>query len=224
MVKSIRQWSLIIATGAIGFAVGIALFAVLGVDGILRILNALPAVAVAFIFSFMLALGALAISALIAVAREHRNNWAAGIAVDNMTQGLSMFDSAARLVFYNTRYIEMSKLSRQDFWKGVPLREILSRRAKAGTFSGDPDQYIADCLKKAAGGRSEAKTVELKDGRTIGLVFCPVAGGGWVSTLPMLPSSVWRRGSAICCGNARNAVAPSTRQSPHSAPALRTCS
>jgi methyl-accepting chemotaxis protein len=64
----------------------------------------------------------------------------------------------------------------------MPLREILIRRAGAGTFSGDPDQYVADCLKQVAEGRTEAKTVELKDGRTVALVFRPLATGGWVST------------------------------------------
>jgi PAS domain-containing protein len=99
-----------------------------------------------------------------------------------MTQGLSMFDGAARLVLCNTRYIEMSKLPHEDFRNGMPLREILVRRAKAGTFSGDADQYIAGCLKQAAEGRADARTVELKDGRTISLVFRPLASGGWVST------------------------------------------
>jgi uncharacterized protein YoxC len=79
-------------------------------------------------------------------------------------------------------YIEMSQLPREHFQSGMPLREILIRRAGAGTFSGDPDQYVADCLKQVAEGRTEAKTVELKDGRTVALVFRPLATGGWVST------------------------------------------
>ena len=64
----------------------------------------------------------------------------------------------------------------------LSLRKPLNRRAKAGTFASDPDQYVADCLKQAAEGRTEAKTMELMDGRTISRVFRPVAGGGWVST------------------------------------------
>jgi methyl-accepting chemotaxis protein len=93
-----------------------------------------------------------------------------------------MFDSAARLVLCNERYIEMSQLPREHFQSGMPLREILIRPAGAGTFSGDPDQYVADCLKQVTEGRTEAKTVELKDGRTVALVFRPLATGGWVST------------------------------------------
>ena len=61
--------------------------------------------------SALLALAGLAIGALIAVAQERWRNRLARIALNNMTQGLSMFDGAARLVLCNTRYIEMSQLA-----------------------------------------------------------------------------------------------------------------
>jgi methyl-accepting chemotaxis protein len=182
LVKTIRQWGLVISMGAIGFAMGIAGFTLLGLDGIFRILNDVPAAAAGVALSAMLALAALSIGALIAVVQERRNNWLARVALNNMTQGLSMFDGAARLVLCNVRYIEMSRLSREHFRRGVPLREILIHRAQAGTFTGDPDQYVADCLKQAAEGRADERTVELKDGRTISLVFRPLLSGGWVST------------------------------------------
>jgi apolipoprotein N-acyltransferase len=92
-----RQWGVIVAAGAIGFAIGVAGFVWLGVDGIVRILNDLPAIAVAAGVSVLLALAALAFAALFAVSRERRNGRAAMVAIDNMTQGLSMFDGAARL-------------------------------------------------------------------------------------------------------------------------------
>ena len=46
LAKPVRRWGVIAATGAIGFAIGIAGFARLGLDGICRILNDLPAAAV----------------------------------------------------------------------------------------------------------------------------------------------------------------------------------
>ena len=76
-----------------------------------------------------------------------------------MIHGLSMFDSGARLaVLCNKRYVEMSQLPPEIFWKGTPLRDILVRRARAGTFAGDPDQYVADVLKQTAEGRLLAQT------------------------------------------------------------------
>jgi len=182
LAKTIRQWGPLIAAGGIGLAVGIGGFALLGLDGIFRALSAAPPVVAGAVVSGLLALAGLAIGALLAVSQERRRNLLARIALNNMTQGLSMFDGAARLVLCNTRYIEMSQLPRDNFRSGMPLREILARRAKAGTFSGDIDQYIADCLKQAAEGRADTRTIDVADGRTISLVFCPLSNGGWVST------------------------------------------
>jgi methyl-accepting chemotaxis protein len=93
-----------------------------------------------------------------------------------------MFDGAARLVLCNKRYVEMSQLPPEIFRKGMLLRDILARRARSGSFAGDPDRYVANALKQMAEGRTVAQTFELEDGRTISLVSRPLAGGGWVST------------------------------------------
>jgi PAS domain-containing protein len=152
----------IVAAGAIGFAIGVGGFVWLGLNGIVRTLNDFPVVAVAAGLSVVLALAALAIAALFAVSRERRNGRAAMVAIDNMTQGLSMFDGAARLVVCNRRYIEMSRLPPENFRPGTPLREILIHRAAVGHFADDPDQYVAAALKQAATGVTETKTFELR--------------------------------------------------------------
>ena len=182
MAKTVRQWGLLTSLGVAGFALGIAGFLLFGVDGICQALNSMPAVAAGIGLSALLGIAFLSIGALIAVAQERWRNLLARIALNNMTQGLSMFDGAGRLVLCNMRYIEMSRLPREFFRKGMPMREILARRVQAGTFSGDPDQYVADSINQAAAGHTEAKTIELGDGRTISLIFQPLRGGGWVST------------------------------------------
>ena len=179
LAKAMRQWGLVVSMGVI--AVGIAGFALFGPYGI-RILSHIGATTVGVGPSALLALAALASAALFAFVRERRRNRAMTVALNNMTQGLSMFDGAARLVLCNARYIEMSHLPTEIFQKGTPLRDILIRRAHAGNFAGDPDQYVADVLKQTDEGRTEAKTLELEDGRTIALVVRPLLGGGWVST------------------------------------------
>ncbi len=65
---------------------------------------------------------------------------------------------------------------------GTPLRTLLAHRLSAGTFAGDPDRYVADCMQQVAEGRTETKTIELKDGRIIAVVSRPMQGGGWVAT------------------------------------------
>jgi methyl-accepting chemotaxis protein/PAS domain-containing protein len=182
LTKTIRQWGLVVSTGVAGFAVGIAVFSLIGLDGIFRALNAVPPIVAGIGLSALLALAFLAIGALIAVAQERWRNLLARIAINNMTQALSMFDGAGRLVLCNVRYIDMYHLRREQLRGGMPLRELLVRSATAGTFSGDPDVYAAECIRKAAEGRTETKTVEIKNGRTISLISRPLPGGGWVET------------------------------------------
>ena len=144
-------------------------------------LNDLPAADVVLL-SMALALAALALGAIVALARERRRNSLLSAALENLVQGVSMYDGSARLVLCNQRYIEMSILPAENFRKGTPLREILRRRAQIGAFAGDPDEYVAGALKQAASGRTEEKTFELEDGRTILVITRPLPDGGWVSS------------------------------------------
>jgi methyl-accepting chemotaxis protein len=162
LANVLRRWGLAVVTAAVSVAAALEFLGIVS--------------------SAMLALAVFSIGAALAFARERRRHQQAEIALNHMTLGLSMYDSSARLVLCNERYIEMSLLPPENFRRGTPLRKILARRAEVGAFSGDPDQYVADCLKQAASGRTEAKTVDLKDGRTIARAFCPLPGGGWVST------------------------------------------
>jgi methyl-accepting chemotaxis protein len=137
---------------------------------------------VAVLVPLTLALAALSVATLLALIREWQRNALFTVALDNLVQGVSMYDGKARLLLCNKRYIEMSILPAENFRKGMPLREILVRRAKIGAFAGDPDQYVADALKQSAGGRTEEKIFELEDGRTISLISRPLPDGGWVAT------------------------------------------
>ena len=55
-------------------------------------------------------------------------------ALDSMTQGLSMFDSAERLVVCNSQYFEMYDLTSEDVKPGSTLTEVLNKRVAKGTF------------------------------------------------------------------------------------------
>jgi len=182
LTNAIRRWVLIAGTAAGSSAMGIAAYVVLGRDGIVAILSGLSAAALGAILSAPFIFAVLSIAALLAFVRERRRNRLGRIAIDNMTQGLSMFDRDGKLLVCNARYIEMSQLPREFFYSGMPFREILAERANKGSFDGDPDAYVAECMKRAAEGRRETKTIDLQDGRTVSLVFNPLADGGWVST------------------------------------------
>ena len=103
-------------------------------------------------------------------------------ALNNMNQGLCMFDGNARLILCNDRYIEMYRLSRAVVRPGCTLRTMLDHRRDNGTFSGDTDQYILDLRAQLARGQTASVTVELADGRVIAIVNSLMERGGWVAT------------------------------------------
>jgi diguanylate cyclase (GGDEF)-like protein/PAS domain S-box-containing protein len=103
-------------------------------------------------------------------------------ALNNMNQGLCMFDSNACLILCNDRYVEMYRLSRAVVKPGCTLRAMLGHRRDSGTFSGDPDRYVTDLRAQLARGKTASVTVELADGRVIAIVNSLMEAGGWVAT------------------------------------------
>jgi diguanylate cyclase (GGDEF)-like protein/PAS domain S-box-containing protein len=117
-------------------------------------------------------------------------------ALNNMRQGLLMFDSGGRLVLYNQRYLQMYHLSSEAVKPGCTLTDLLRLRRAAGTFKGNPDQYVAklvgadgtfksdpdrEIAKYFEEGKVETKVMELPDGRIISITNESMPGRGWVS-------------------------------------------
>jgi PAS domain-containing protein len=103
-------------------------------------------------------------------------------ALQNISQGLCMFDSDGRLVICNDRYLRMYNLSADVIKPGCYLLEMIEHRAQRGTFTGDPAEYELKLRSAARNKESINLTVELEDGRTIEVVNRPTADGGWVAT------------------------------------------
>ena len=68
------------------------------------------------------------------------------IALNNMSQGLVMFDQAERMVICNDRYIDLYGLSRNVVKPGATLRDIIRNRSETGSFAIDIEKYRADIL------------------------------------------------------------------------------
>ncbi len=101
-------------------------------------------------------------------------------AINNMTQGLLLFDAAERLVVCNQRYIEMYGLSPHVIKPGCSFRDVIAHRKARGSFDGDEDEYIASILRDID--RKKIHIIETPDGRWIQIVNEPLADGGWVAT------------------------------------------
>jgi len=104
-------------------------------------------------------------------------------AIDNMTQGLLMFDSSQRLVVANQRYIEMFGVSTDVVKPGCTIRELLMHRKEIGSFTGDVDKYCSDLFYKLAQGKIFETILDTADGGSIQVLYRPLPRGGWVTTL-----------------------------------------
>jgi diguanylate cyclase (GGDEF)-like protein len=101
-------------------------------------------------------------------------------AVNNMTQGLLLFDASQKLVVCNQRYIEMYGLSAEIVKPGYSFRDIIAHRKATGSYTGDVDQYVARVLRDIHVRNS--MVVDTGDGRSIQIVNEPLGDGGWVAT------------------------------------------
>jgi diguanylate cyclase (GGDEF)-like protein/PAS domain S-box-containing protein len=101
-------------------------------------------------------------------------------AVNNMTQGLLLFDSSQRLVICNQRYLEMYGLSAEIIKPGCSFRDVIAHRKETGSFNGDIDQYLARVLRDIQ--QRNAMVITTPDGRSVQIVNEPLADGGWVAT------------------------------------------
>ena len=103
-------------------------------------------------------------------------------ALNNMIQGLCMFDADNRLLVWNERYVSMYRIDPSRIWAGCTIRDLLDARIAAGTFPLEPGRYDADLRAALKQRKSFTLNIELADGRVIAVVNQPMAGGGWVAT------------------------------------------
>jgi diguanylate cyclase (GGDEF)-like protein len=104
-------------------------------------------------------------------------------ALDNMTQGLLLFDSSRRLVVCNQRYVEMFGVSTDVVKPGCTMHDLLQHRKEIGSFTGDVDEYCTMLFQKMAQGKIFHTILDTWNGGWIQVTYRPLPGGGWVTTL-----------------------------------------
>lgn len=107
-------------------------------------------------------------------------------ALNNMSQGLTMFDRSGRLIVCNNRYREMYDLPPDILKPGTSVDDLLRLRTERNTcfpptYKSTID-YVDELLAKIQEGNIYSFVSELSDGRTVAVVNHPMAGGGWVAT------------------------------------------
>ena len=85
----------------------------------------------------------LALFSFAAIVAYRRQNLRFDAAINNMSQGLTMFDRSGRLVLCNRRYIEMYGLSPDVVRPGCTVRQLVDHRVARGSLAlADADKYI----------------------------------------------------------------------------------
>jgi diguanylate cyclase (GGDEF)-like protein len=111
-----------------------------------------------------------------------RQNMRFDAAINNISQGLSMFDAKGRLVITNRPFQRIYNLPDSLLRPGTPHEAILDHLFAQGMTAGsDPEAYRRWHLTIIA--RAEyGKTIHELGGRTIMMQHHPTKDGGWVST------------------------------------------
>jgi diguanylate cyclase (GGDEF)-like protein len=105
-------------------------------------------------------------------------------ALDNMAQGLCMFDGDQRLTVWNDRYVELLSMPAHLLKVGTPLHEILASRVATGMRRTPDDPAVKTKVRELLALSPDAsRTDELLDGKIVMLTRQPMAGGGWVTLI-----------------------------------------
>ncbi len=115
------------------------------------------------------------------VSERERLNEQLDVALNNMSQGLALFDDDQRLLICNDLYAEMYGLTPEQVKPGMTARQILQVRTDKGCYrEADTAKYINAQADKF--GRIESELQELADGRIINVAYRRTANGGHVIT------------------------------------------
>jgi len=111
-----------------------------------------------------------------------RQNLRLDAAVNNISQGLCMYDPKGRLVICNEPYQRIYNLPEHLLKPGTQLDDILGYLFEQGMQAGgNREQYIAWRREVIARGE-HAKNIHELDGRIIMMQHHPMQDGGWVTT------------------------------------------
>ena len=104
-------------------------------------------------------------------------------ALNNMIQGLVMYDASARIVTFNRRYIDMYNLSPEIVKPGCHFFDLIQHRKDRGSFDGNVNEFCSNIMRNIARGEVDHSTMQCADGRSFLAISRPLANGGWIATI-----------------------------------------
>jgi diguanylate cyclase (GGDEF)-like protein len=110
-------------------------------------------------------------------------HWQLDLALNNMSQGLCLFDNQGRVQLYNLRFHEVTGIPSDRIWKGLPYRDLLVQAAAVGLVDGSSVARSDELLRGAlAGGSRSRLETGMPNGRSVMICRQPLRDGGWVAT------------------------------------------
>jgi diguanylate cyclase (GGDEF)-like protein len=105
------------------------------------------------------------------------------VAVNNIPQGLVLYDASARIIVCNQPYLDMFGLSPDVAKRGCTMRRLIEHRKETGSFDGDVEAFCSAIIRNVTLGKATRQLTEAPGGRAIEIVNKPLKGGGWVATI-----------------------------------------
>jgi diguanylate cyclase (GGDEF)-like protein len=103
-------------------------------------------------------------------------------ALENMSQGLCMFDAEGCAILFNDRYIKLAGPSAVPL-KGQNLLDLFKQLKASGELADDPGEFFAMIMADIRAGKASTKITKSPTGRVLRVMEQPMQGGGWVATL-----------------------------------------
>ena len=104
-------------------------------------------------------------------------------ALENMSQGLCLYDAQNRLEVVNRRFFDIFKLPRDRIKPGITFKQVLEVSVAS---SNHPNKTVGELLSEQAdyfNGRASGPHIhELSCGRAVACLYSPTADGRWVAT------------------------------------------
>ena len=175
-----RDRQRIALAGMIGFAVALAVTEAVVAYSLSQI--SLSVISALFAGALVSLSAAGSVSAWYAQHGVSEQNARLDAALNNMIQGLCMFDAQNRLLVWNERYRAMYNIDPLRIWRGCTISDLLKARMAAGMFPLDPEKYDRELRAALKQGKCFTLNIDLADGRTISVVNQPIESGGWVAT------------------------------------------
>ncbi len=105
------------------------------------------------------------------------------IAVNNIPQGLVLYDASARIIICNQPYLDMFGLSADVAKPGCTMQRLIAHRKETGSFDGDVDEFCNAIIQKVSLGKTTRQLTQTPGGRAIEIINRPLKSGGWVATI-----------------------------------------